>query len=71
MPLILSRVSTVYKMQGCTDDYEVIYLDSQLFDVRQAYVALSCRKSLDCITIEESDCSKLAEKVPCNIDALN
>ena len=71
LALILSWISTVHKMQGHTVDYAVIYLGSWLFAAGQAYVALSRGRSLDCIQIEELYCSKLAEEVPRNDDALN
>ena len=70
LPLILSWALTIHKMQGCTVDHAVIYLDSRLFASGQAYVALSRCGFLDSIRIEELDCSKLTGKTPCNREAL-
>ncbi|KAG5677079.1 hypothetical protein PVAND_006863 [Polypedilum vanderplanki] len=70
LPLILSWACTVHKMQGCTVDYAVIHLGSQLFAKGQAYVALSRVRSLDGLRIDELDCSKLTGKTPCNEEAI-
>ncbi|GFS38212.1 uncharacterized protein TNIN_206271 [Trichonephila inaurata madagascariensis] len=68
--LALMIASKVYEMQGSTVDYAVTYLERKLFAAGQAYVALSRVKLLDGLLIEELDCSKLIEKVPCNNEAL-
>lgn len=70
LPLILCWACTVHKMQGCTVDRAVVYLESALFAKGQAYVALSRVRSLDGLRIEELDCSKLTGKTPCNEDAI-
>ena len=41
LPLILRLASTVHKMQGCTANYPVIYLDYWLFAGGQTYTALN------------------------------
>ncbi|KAG5685132.1 hypothetical protein PVAND_014326 [Polypedilum vanderplanki] len=70
LPLILCWACTAHEMQGCTVDYAVVHLGSELFTKGQAYVALSRVRSLDGLRIDELDCSKLTGKTPCNEDAI-
>ncbi|KMQ83612.1 atp-dependent dna helicase pif1-like protein [Lasius niger] len=71
LPLILCWACTVHKMQGCTVDNAVVFLGSKLFAKGQAYVALSCVRSLNGLRIEELDLSKLTGLTPCNEAALD
>ncbi|GFY77613.1 uncharacterized protein TNIN_168571 [Trichonephila inaurata madagascariensis] len=68
LPLILSRASTIHKMQVSIANYA--YLGRKIFAAVQVHVTLSHVKSLDGLLIEELDCSKLTGKVPCNNEAL-
>ncbi|GFY38806.1 uncharacterized protein TNIN_10731 [Trichonephila inaurata madagascariensis] len=70
LPLRLSWTSTLYKMEGSTIEYAVIYLGRNLFAEGQAYITLSCVTSLNGPLIEELDCSKLTGKVPCNNEVM-
>ncbi|KAJ8883301.1 hypothetical protein PR048_015144 [Dryococelus australis] len=72
LPLIgiLSSASTVHKMQGNTVGCAVVYLRTTRLATGQAYVTLSRISSLNDLTIEELDCSKLSGKVPCDNNAL-